>query len=196
MRDYIKEHQSEFGAPDEAEAAEEAEEDKPAASTEASEYAARTRRERQEKDYTYLSGAMDMVVSGLGTIASGLKTAFETIGDLISDGPVSKEVILGAIIGFLVISNIWTIIAYRSTDKVEARRARRLSRMGGDAEEMAEAMRLFLQSANGANGAGKPKSSPREEVADLTRILDEVESRARRLRQDLGSAVGGERLEL
>lgn len=188
MRAYIKEHHSEFAGEggEEVDVVEVVEvEIKP---TEAEEYAARTRRERQNQDLSGLQYAFDTLSSGVGNIFNGLKAAFDAIADLLNNGPIAKEFVLGAVILLLLLSNIYTYIAYRPTSS-DVRRQRRMGHSDGN--DMAEAMRLLLQNA-GTNAHFKALAGPAEEAKELERLLDEVENRATNLRELVRSAVGGE----
>lgn len=199
MRAHMKEHSTEFfvaGAPgDEAAAADDAEGDKENL-TAAEEYALETRRKRQYQDYSALQGALDSVIAGFKAIFSGLSTAIESISDLLNLGDEgSRTVVLGLVIALLVISNIYTYVAYKPTS-AELRRIRRLGGVSGGAggDDINEAVRLLLQNANtGKAPAGHAvKDTPREEASDLLRILDEVEGRMERLRDAVKSSVSGE----
>lgn len=184
MRAYMKEHATEFGGEggiqDEEVEPEKSEADEP---TEAEAYAAQQKKQREDKDKTYLQWALDLIISGFGMVGTGIKTAGEAIGDM----PVGKEAILGSIIALLVVSNIWTYYSAKPSDGAELRRAKRLGRKSGLAEdEVAEALRMVLK-GQATGGA----IVPREEAGELRRILDEVELRAKRLRDMVDSAVGG-----
>ncbi len=184
IRSYIKEHASEFvgagGVEDEATTAEE---DKANQPSEAEAYAAQQRKERLDKDQTYLQWALDMVMSGFGIVGTGLKTA----GEAMSDMSGGKEAVLGLLITLLVLSNIWTYYSVKSGEGAEMRRAKRLGgRSGMGDEEVAEALRMVLQGQMGG------QIVPREEAGELRKILDQVERRAVRLREEVDSAVGGE----
>lgn len=180
IRAYIKEHATEFVG--EGSVIDEPEPEKTDQPTEAEAYAAQQRKEREDRDKTYLQWGLDLVVSGFGMIGTGLKTAGEALNDM----PGGKEAILGSVIALLVISNIYTYS--RKTDEgATLRRAKRLGRRGGMAEdEVAEALKMVLQ------GKANAAVVPREEAGELRKILDEVELRATRLREMIDSAVGGE----
>lgn len=184
MRTYIKEHATEFASPDGVEdeaPAEETKQEQPP--TEAQAYADQARRERHERDFTYMQGALDSVSTGVGFIFSGLKALFEALRDVLSDSPMSKETIMGTVILVLLLSNLYTYYAYSGTKRSGKRS--RLSRLSED-DEVAEAMRLLLQNA------ARPQESVREEAAELERILDQIEQRTTRLQGMLQSAVGAE----
>ena len=120
-------------------------------------------------------------------IRTGLKTAFDAIGDMVG----GKEAILGLVITLLIVSNIWTYYAVNSGDGDSMRRAKRLGKRSGMRDdEVAEALRLVLEGRGGGAVV-----VPREEVGELREMLDEVERRAIRLREIVESSVGGENLE-
>ncbi|RSH81505.1 hypothetical protein EHS25_006862 [Saitozyma podzolica] len=184
MRTYIKEHATEFASPDGVEdeaPAEETKQEQPP--TEAQAYADQARRERHERDFTYMQGALDSVSTGVGFIFSGLKALFEALRDVLSDSPMSKESIMGTVILVLLLSNLYTYYAYSGTTRMGKRS--RLARLSED-DEVAEAMRLLLQNA------ARPQESIREEAAELERILDQIEQRTTRLKGMLQSAVTAE----
>lgn len=184
----MKEHPTEFfvaGAESDQSAATEAEAENEKLSA-AEEYAAETRRKRHNQDYSGLQYALDSVETGFSAIFTGIKAAVESISDLLNLGDEgSKVVILGIVVVLLVVSNIYTYVAYKPTS-TELRRLRRMGR-GGD--EMSEAVRLLLQNANGGH-THDYGATPRDEVNDLIRILDEVEKRTARLKGALKSSVG------
>jgi hypothetical protein len=184
MKEHLTEFAGENGVEDEQEIVTKKEEQ-----SEAQAYADKARRERHERDLTYMQGALDSVVSGTKTIFLGLKALVESISDFMSDTPLGKEAIMGGVILVLLLSNIYTYYAYSSSSKAAERRARRLGASSGD--EMAEAMRLFLQNA----GQIRPMGDVKGEAAELQRVLDQVEERVLKLRQSVKSAVGGAVLE-
>ena len=173
----------------------------------AEEYAAETRRKRQNQDLSALQGALDSVLSGFKAIFTGFLTAVESIADLLNLGDEGgKVVILGMIIGILVISNIYTYVAY----KPKSSESRRLKRLGWDEREREreraralgimgraddgdfnEAVLAMLRATNERGNAGMGVTT-RNEVDDLVRILDAVEQRATRLKGILNSSVGGQ----
>lgn len=193
MRGYMKEHPTEFhvaGVKDPAEGDAEGEKEKLSA---AEEYAAETRRKRQNQDYSALQGALDSVLGGAKAIFTGLFTAVESISDLLNLGEEGgKVVILGLIIAILVISNIYTYVAY----KPKSSESRRLNRLGWDESGIVDvreggyseaAMAMFRNNEGRDSGL-----TTREEVNDLVRILDAVEQRASRLRGLLDSKTGNQ----
>lgn len=191
----MKEHPTEFyvaGVEDPDEAAEaQGEKEK---LTAAEEYAAQTRRKRQNQDYSALQGALDSVLAGFKGIFAGLFTAVESISDLLNLGDEGRKVVvLGLIITGLVISNIYTYVAY----KPKSSESRRLKRMGWDERgvmgrtdggEYNEAVLAMLRATNERGGSASGVTT-REEVNDLVRILDEVEKRASRLKGVLQSST-------
>lgn len=189
MRAHMKEHSTEFfiaGAENDqaTNASGEADGEKPTA---AEEYAAETRRKRQSQDYSALQGALDSVVSGFKAIFTGVETAVESISDLLNLGDEgSKVVILGMVVVLLVLSNVYTYVAYKPTS-TELRKLRRmgLGAGGGGRDDLSEAVRLLMQNAHGVEYG----STPRDEANELIRILDEVEKRTARLRGALKSSI-------
>lgn len=192
----MKEHPTEFhvaGVEDPTEAETEGEKEK---LTAAEEYAAETRRKRQNQDYSALQGALDSVLGGIKAIFTGLFTAVESVSDLLNLGEEGgKVVILGLIIGVLVISNIYTYVAY----KPKSSESRRLKRLGWDERGVtgradggySEAVLAILRNNDNERGSSGSGVTTREEVNDLVRILDVVEKRASRLRGLLESSTGG-----
>ncbi|KAK4685181.1 hypothetical protein P7C73_g4972, partial [Tremellales sp. Uapishka_1] len=193
MRQYIKEHPTEFagegGVEEEETAFVELDKDQPTA---AEAYAADARRKRQEEDYTYLQGALDAIVTGFKAIFTGLKTLFDTIVDMLSDAPFTKETFMGLLIFVLVISNIYTYLIAGPKDA--AKRERRLGQKQ-ETRDLAEAMRLFLAGA-GPREVTKAAASTGDEARALMDIIQDVERRAEKLKELLASAAksGGERI--
>lgn len=205
----MKEHPTEFhvaGVEDANEATSDGDKEEMSA---AEEYAAETRRKRQNQDYSALQGALDSVLGGIKAIFTGFLTAVESIADLLNLGDEGgKVVILGMIIGVLVISNIYTYVAY----KPKSSESRRLKRLGwderererergilgrtngggeGEGDEFNEAVLAMLRATNERGNAGKGVTT-RNEVDDLVRILEAVEQRATRLKGVLQSSIGGQ----
>lgn len=177
MRAHMKEHPTEFAVAG-AENAEAAEEEEAGGQgvpspTEAQEYAAQNRRSRQETDYWMLQGAFDSVFSGLKSIANGMGTAVNTISDLLTDAPVSKTALMATFIAILLASNIYTYL----TRPISQHKVKRLQRFGPSEEEVTEAVRLIM--------AKRVAATPKEEVAELVRLLDEIDSRSASLRSSL-----------
>ncbi|TXT04993.1 hypothetical protein VHUM_03813 [Vanrija humicola] len=175
MRAHMKEHPTEFAVAG-ADPTTEAEEEvvaSPAAATEAQEYAAQARRARQDRDYWVLQGSLDSVLSGFKSIASGVSTAADAVGDLIGDWPISRGTVMAVIIVGLLLSNIYTYLAR----PVSQHKVKRLQRLGPNEEDIAEAVRLVL--------AKRAATTPKDEIAELLRLLDEVEARSAKLRSSL-----------
>lgn len=162
--------------------------------SDAEKYAAQTRKNRQNQDYSALQGALDSVLSGFKAIFGGVGTAIESISDLLNLGDEgSKVVILGILVLILVGSNIYTYVAWRPTsESMEMRRYKRSGGRGGDGD-LSEAVRMLLRNAGHASGherEGERKAvSAREEADDLARILDQVEERTAALRRVLKSSI-------
>lgn len=190
IRSYVKENPGEFGAPEDTDDAD-ATTAKGAASgetdkrTAAEAYAAENRKKRQDDELGYLQGGFDKVVSGFGAVGSGLSAVFESVGDLISDLPVGKEVILGTFILLLLASNVYTYMAFKG------RAPERLARRQGRENDLSEVVRLLLEkSGHGHDQHMEHIGEPRREVAELMRLLDVVEARADKLRSAISHAGG------
>jgi hypothetical protein len=150
MRSYMKEHPSEFGRSDEPEIVE-----KP---TEAAMYAAEAKRKRHEDDLGYIQGGLDKVVAGFWSIIAGITAVARALTDMASAGP--KEAVFTAIIVVLLISNIYTYVAFQPSDRY----AQRI--------HVTQAVQLLLaQSQNTHDAQG------------LLSILDNVEKRLEELRR-------------
>lgn len=189
----MKEHPTEFAVAG-AEIVEPTEEEAaatgpPATSpTEAQEYAAQNRRARQDADYWLLQGAFDSIWSGAKSIASGLGTGFNTVSDLVGDAPISKTAIMAILLTILLGSNFYTYF----TRPASQHKQKRLQRFGPSEDEVADALRLIL--------AKRLAATPKEEVSELLRLLDEIDSRSARLRHALvgqqeGKNDGGDDLD-
>jgi len=189
MRAYMKAHPTEFaGAPGTTEDPTEPTQDNDKSTnaesgqTEAEAYAAKARRKRQEQDLTYFQAALDSFVSGIKAFYTGLKIIFDTIGDLLSNTPLSKEVWMGLVIVLLVLSNLYT---YFKGGTREERSVRRMKRVEGN-DEMAEALRVLMRAQTGGSGKkGKNVGSLDEEARELRRIVGEVEDRLESLKASL-----------
>lgn len=182
----MKQHPTEFGTGDGPTSDELGEEghEKP---SEAEAYAAENRKKRQRDDLGYIQGGLDRIVSGLGSIGSGLVAVLQSLGDLVANLPLSKEVILGSLVLLLVISNVYTYLAFRS--QAPTRQARRLGREN----DLSEVVRLLLEKGSTkVNGKTHEGGDPANEVADLVRLLDGVEKRAARLKSAVGGGTAGE----
>ena len=217
MKAYMKEHPEEFGNPDAGDDEGEGEggdkDKKGEAPTEAAAYAAEQRKERQNADYSMIQGGFDKVISGAGSIASGLGACFKACSSIVSDTPLSKEVAVGLVIALLVVSNVYTFFAYRSNEVSDARRAKRLSRgagvgdvsagrihrdreRGNGDEDLEEAIRAMIRREK------EREASPLDEAREIARLLEGVESRLSRLRStvhetvsDVGAAKSIEELD-
>jgi hypothetical protein len=156
--------------------------------SDAEKYAAQTRKNRQNQDYSALQGALDSVLSGIKAIFGGVWTAIRSISDLLNLGDEgSKVVILGLLVLILVASNVYTYVAWKPTsESTLIRRGRRTGQEG----DLSETLRLLL--ANTGQGRGLEGRAPREELNELVKILDEVEKRSAALKGALKSSVGGE----
>ncbi|WVQ62718.1 uncharacterized protein L199_000866 [Kwoniella botswanensis] len=187
MRQYIKENSSEFavegGAGDEeveAASAEGQESKENQKETEASAYANENKRKRKEEDMGLLQSGFDSLISGIKSIFSGIKGIGESIEDLLSDTPFKIQNLMGVLIVLLVISNIWT---YYSIDR-SAIKERRYKKLGGPSgtnegiQDIEDVVRRVLQ---GRREIGSPK----EELNELIRLLDDVETRVNKLRGDV-----------
>lgn len=180
MKAYMKEHPIEFagegGAVEEEETKVEDHETKQP--TEAAAYAAQQRKERQDRGYWSMQGGLDSVLSGLGSIGSGLKAVFDALMDIISDIPLSKETLFGSVILILIVSNVYTYFAFKTTrESVQARRAEKMGYeydvLGAGEENVEDAVRRIL---------GERKRSPVHEARELERILEGVEVRFNKLK--------------
>ncbi|WWC99175.1 hypothetical protein V866_006070 [Kwoniella sp. B9012] len=187
MRQYIKENSSEFavegGAGDEeveAASAEGQESKENQKETEASAYANENKRKRKDEDMGLLQSGFDSLISGIKSIFSGIKGIGESVEDLLSDTPFKIRNLMGVLIVLLVISNIWT---YYSIDR-SAIKERRYKKLGGPSgtnegiKDIEDVVRRVLQ---GRREIGSPK----EEVNELIRVLDDVEIRVNKLRGDV-----------
>lgn len=182
LKKQIKENPGEYGAPEGSEQSDDpssARNNAEEGHTEASAYAAENRKKRQDGDMNLLQGGVDKVFSGFGAVGSGLSAVFSSIGDLISDLPVGKEMILGCLILILLGSNVYTYMAFKG------RAPERLARRQGRENDLGEVVRLLLEKSGGlpnVHESHEGRANPREEAEELRRILDIVESRAAKLR--------------
>jgi len=186
MRAHMKSHPTEFFPEGTSADLEEAEAENQKLS-DAEEYAAQTRKNRQNQDYSALQGALDSVLSGIKGIFGGIWTAIKSISDLLNLGDEgSKVVILGLLVLVLVASNVYTYVAWKPSS--ESTMMRRFKRNGGGGD-LNEAIRSILQDHGHVRRAG---STSREEGVELMRILDQVDQRSAALRNSIRSSTGGE----
>ncbi|BEJ10935.1 hypothetical protein CspHIS471_0103570 [Cutaneotrichosporon sp. HIS471] len=187
MREYMNEHPTEFavaGAEDVEQLEDEAAQAIPAPiPTEAQEFAAKNRRARQDADYWQLQGALDSVLQGFTSIFSGIRTAYNTTSDLLSDSPISKASFMAALIALLVVSNVYTYVARPESKHKE----KRLLRFGFE-NDVAEAVKYVLDR--------RAAATPKDEISQLLQLLDEVDARSAALRQALQVAEEGSPVEL
>lgn len=183
----MKEHPTEFavaGVEDAEQVEEEADNaTTPSNPTEAQQFAAKNRRARQDADYWLLQGALDSVLNGFTSIFSGIGTAYKTISDLLSDSPISKASFMAALIAILVVSNVYTYVAR----PVSKHKEKRLQRFGYE-NDVAEAVKFVLDR--------RAAATPKDEIAQLVQLLDEVEARSAALRKALQHAEVGPPIEL
>jgi hypothetical protein len=183
MRAHMKSHPTEFFPEGTAADLDEVEAENQKLS-DAEKYAAQTRKNRQNQDYSALQGALDSVLSGIRAIFGGVWTAIRSISDLLNLGDEgSKVVILGLLVLVLVASNVYTYVAWRPSSESTLRR---FKRNGGEGD-LNEAIRSILQGNGRREG-----TSLREEGVELMRILDQVEKRSAALRNSIKSSIGGE----
>jgi hypothetical protein len=195
MRAHMKAHPTEFfpegTSSEDADAANEAENLK---LSDAEKYAAQTRKNRQNQDYSALQGALDSVLSGFKAIFGGVGTAIESISDLLNLGDEgSKVVFLGILVLILVGSNIYTYIAWKPSS--ESMELRRYKRSGGQLEDgdLSETVRMLLRNAgHGSSPRRERDVSPMGEAEDLARILDQVAERTAALRDALKSSIASD----
>lgn len=172
----MKEHPTEFavaGAEDAESTEDEAGDTTVTNPTEAQEYAAQNRRARQDADFWLLQGAFDSVISGFSSIGSGIRTAFDTISDLLSDSLFSRASFMAVIIAVLLASNVYTYVARPASKHKE----KRIQRFGPSEDDVAEAVRIVLDR--------RAATTPKEEVSKLLLLLDEVDARSAALRKSL-----------
>lgn len=172
----MKEHPTEFAVAgaEGAEGTEEEEADTTVTNpTEAQEYAAQNRRARQDADFWQLQGALDSVMSGFSSIGSGVRTAFDTVSDLLSDSLFSRASFMTIIIAILLASNVYTYVARPESKHKE----KRIQRFGPSEDDVAEAVRIVLDR--------RAATTPKEEISKLLLLLDEVDARSAALRKSL-----------
>lgn len=174
MRAYMKEHASEFAVAGADSAVEDAATQPPATigPTEAQEYAEKqTRRGKSENDYWLLQGCLDSITSGFSMIGSGVSTGFRLVTDMLDESRFSKTSLMFVVIGLLLLSNVYTYLNRPASQH----KVKRLQRFGPSDDAVSEAVRQIL--------ARRAATTPREEVAQLVQMLDEVQTRAASLRQ-------------
>lgn len=186
MRAHMKSHPTEFFPEGASADLEEAEAENQKLS-DAEKYAAQTRKNRQNQDYSALQGALDSVLSGIKAIFGGVWTAIKSISDLLNLGDEGgKVVILGLLVLVLVASNVYTYVAWKPSS--ESTMMRRFKRNGGGGD-LNEAIRSILQDHGHVRREG---STSKEEGVELMRILDQVDQRSAALRSSIKSSTGGE----
>lgn len=164
-------------------------------SSEAQEYAAKARKQRHDADWWNLQAGIDSLVRGGQTIGEGLRACIDSVADMLFDSGLSKQGILWILIVLLVFSNFYTYF-YADTSRSSRAIARggeirfsgerrgqqqQPSRLIYD-EQVAEAVRMVLNQQ-------RTLMEPVEEVKELLRILDTVEGRMYRLRDEIRGVI-------
>lgn len=189
MRAYMKEHASEFAVagaePEESSSEKAVSEAEPSGPTKAQAYAeaAVRRGQKSENEYWLLQGCLDSITSGFSMIASGIGTGAKLVTDMIDESRFSKTSLMVGVIGLLLLSNVYTYWNRPASQH----KVKRLQRFGPSDDAVTEAVRQIL--------ARRAATTPKEEVAQLVQMLDEIEARAANLRQLLlaSSAVNDDR---
>ncbi|WWC85880.1 uncharacterized protein L201_000747 [Kwoniella dendrophila CBS 6074] len=194
MREYIKEHPSEFvgeGGVDEGEleAAEEvAQEEKE--QTEAQAYANENtpRQKRREEDMGYLQSSIDMFVNGLKSIFGGIKGIFDSLEDLLQDTPLNIKNLMFLLIILLIISNIYTYakidknqVVNRRNQKLSHNRRNQIDYLDNNEENVEDIVKRILQQ----NLHQYDRNSPKDELNELMTMINNVESRLNNLKSSI-----------
>ncbi|WVQ86067.1 hypothetical protein IAT38_008235 [Cryptococcus sp. DSM 104549] len=151
----------------------------PASPTAAQEYAARARKSRQEHDYWTIQRGVDLLFVGGRTVGEGLKTLYDAVSDLLSDRGWGQQGVMAGVIVILVLSNIWTYLSVTPSSSSASGQERLRPARGKKAfdEEVAEAVRLVMSQ--------RALVDPLEEARELVRMLDGVEGRSKKLREEV-----------
>ncbi|OWZ36566.1 GRAM domain-containing protein [Cryptococcus neoformans AD2-60a] len=163
-------------------------------SSEAQEYAAKARKERHDADWWNLQAGIDSLVRGGKTIGEGLKACIDSVADMLFDSGLNKQGILWILIVLLVLSNFYTYL-YADTSRSsrgiarggevrfagERRGQQQLSRSVYD-DQVAETVRMVLSQQ-------RTLMEPVEEVKELLRVLDSVEWRMSKLRDEIRGVI-------
>jgi hypothetical protein len=196
MRQYIKEHASEFqveGDDGEAVATDTAVEpivtelvvekkvvlDKP-------------RRRNREHDANAFQAAFDSVVDGIRSLCGGIFGIVKMGVDVLRDMPLSTEVLFALLIVGLLASNIWTYTSLKQTKnmvKHDERRAKREARLGTPPSRSASLQREQMAAAVKAYFEGHPQGfEVVEPIGDLNVEVQELMLRLSQIEERIGSA--------
>lgn len=206
MRKYIKDHSSEFfpAGQDESTVCEEFPPEPAQTTTTAVSTADLTKQQRKADEANAFQAALDSVMRGITSLVGGIfgliKTSFEVLGEL----PLTKESLFGAVIFFLLVSNIWTYTSLQQTRKsikAEERRLKRESRVGSpvkstaapaaatsaaalQSSDIALAVRAYFEGSP-VDKAVRPVADIGEDVRAILLQLEGIEQRIGQARLDL-----------
>lgn len=200
MRQYIKEHATEFqveGDDDEAVAADTVVE--PVTTEvvlEEKVVVDQPGRRNREHDANAFQAAFDSVVDGIQSLCGGIFGIGKMAVDVLRDMPLSSEVLVALLVVALLASNIWTYTSLKQTKnmvKYDERRAKREARLGTPSSRSASLQREQITAAVKAYFEGHPQGF---EVVEPLKDLDaEVQDLMARLSQ-IEERVGSARLHL
>nr|ODN96044.1 hypothetical protein L204_03735 [Cryptococcus depauperatus CBS 7855] len=186
MLSYIQSHLSEFLPPGTRPEIESSSIARPTLSrhgtsvqTPAQEYAEQALKDRQEKGLWNLQVGVDSLVNGGKAVWQGLRACSASISEILMEKGFSIKDVMGFLIVILLISNFYTYLSLPGRS-IEERLVARQNRKAYD-QQVAEAVRLVL--------GQRALADPREEATELLRVLDHVEVRMIRLREELSSVV-------
>lgn len=214
MRDYMKQHSSEFamqGADGKPIPDEEPAESTGVESTNVEKEVlvqpdlAAARQKKVEEDANAFQYAFDSIVTGVRALGSGLWALVQWFGDILSGLPGGRDLALLLLVVALLLSNLWTYNAWKGnknqakTQEREARKAARLgfSPVGTSAEDMQRmvdgAVQKYLIGSSEPGEVGNLGSH----TAVILRELNAIEERIIKLRTGLvaADAVGEAGLE-
>ena len=197
MRQYIKEHASEFKVEGDDDSAGASDEPAPEVADEpvalekpvAIEPAGRRNRER---DANAFQAAFDSVVQGIITLCEGIFGLAKTSVEILSELPMTKESLIGLVIAILLVSNIWTYSSLKHTKNIvnhDERRARREARLGTPASKATTIQKDQMSAAVKAYFEGRPLDmEPLEPLDNFDDDVKQMMQQLSRLEERIGTA--------
>ncbi|KAJ9104253.1 hypothetical protein QFC19_004070 [Naganishia cerealis] len=209
MREYMKEHASEFamqgadGKPiTEVETADEVGATGGVGATNVEEQVlvqpdlAAARRKRLEEDASAFQYALDRMITGGKAFGSGVWALVRWFGDIIGGLPFGKDLALVLVIGLLLVSNVWTYKALKSNkvSRVEDRESKRAAKLGSspvgsgtaDLQQLVDkAVTRYFQASAESIGLGEAGSSLGSYTAVILQELNALENRIVEIRKGI-----------
>ncbi|KAJ9094451.1 hypothetical protein QFC21_005990 [Naganishia friedmannii] len=209
MREYMKEHASEFavqgadGKPiPETEEADETSGNIGATNVEKSVLVqpdvAAARRKKEEEDASAFQYALDRIITGGKALGSGVWALVRWFGDIIGGLPFGKDFALVLVIGFLIASNLWTYKALKGSKPARVeRRERRAAQsdttpIGASPVELQQmvdkAVNQYFKGSAESVGLGEASAGLGSYTAAILQELNALENRIIQIRTGVVTA--------